>query len=56
MDSESVGTWKINLELQGFERPAEHVLSAVPSRSAKSDHCKNGWKDARQIKLWKKIK
>jgi hypothetical protein len=56
MDSESVGTWKIILEIQGFVRPAEHVLSAVASRSAEADHCKDGWKDARQIKRWKKIK
>jgi hypothetical protein len=50
MDSESVSTWKRTLEIQGFGRSAEHVPSAVASRSAEADHCKDGWKDARQIK------
>jgi hypothetical protein len=50
MDSEFVGTWKITLEIQGSTRPAEHVPSAVTSRSAEADYCKNGWKDARQNK------
>jgi hypothetical protein len=50
MDSEPVSTWKRNLEIQGFGRSAEHVLSAVVSRSAEENHCKDGWKDARQIK------
>jgi hypothetical protein len=48
MDSELVGTWKITLEIQRFGRPVEHVPPAVVSRSAESDHCKDGWKDARQ--------
>jgi hypothetical protein len=43
-----VGTWKITLEIQGSIRPAEHVTSEVAGRSAESDYCKNGWKDARQ--------
>jgi hypothetical protein len=50
MDSESVGAWKRTLEIQGFERPAEHVPSAVATRLAEADHCKYGWKDARQNK------
>jgi hypothetical protein len=29
-------------------RPAEHVSSAVASRSTDADYCKDGWKDARQ--------
>jgi hypothetical protein len=33
------------LAIQGFGRPAEHVPSAVASRSAEADHCKDGWKD-----------
>jgi hypothetical protein len=28
----------------------------VTSRSLESDHCKDGWKDAREIKLWKEKK
>jgi hypothetical protein len=48
MDSELVGTWKIALEIQGFGRPAEYVPSAVAGRSAETDYCKDGWKDARQ--------
>jgi hypothetical protein len=36
------------LEIQGSIIPAEHVTSEVASRSAESDYCKNGWKDARQ--------
>jgi hypothetical protein len=56
MDSESVSTWQITLEIKGFERSAEHVPSAVSSRSAEADHCKDGWKDVRQIKLWKNKK
>jgi hypothetical protein len=50
MDSEFVGTWKITSEIQGSRRTAEHVSSAVASRSAEEDYCKNGWKDARQNK------
>jgi hypothetical protein len=50
MDSEFVGTWKRTLEIQGSRRPAEHVPSAVASRSAEADYCKNGWKDVRQNK------
>jgi hypothetical protein len=50
MGSESVGTWKRTLDIQGFETPAEHVPSAVTSRSAEADHCKDCWKDARQNK------
>jgi hypothetical protein len=50
MDSEIVGTWKRTLEIQGFRRPAEYVPSAVASRSAEADYCKDGWKDARQNK------
>jgi hypothetical protein len=34
----------------GFGRSAEYVSSAVASRSAKADRCKDGWKDARKIK------
>jgi hypothetical protein len=48
MDSESVGTWKRTLETQGYGKPAEYVPSAVVSRSAEADYCKDGWKDARQ--------
>jgi hypothetical protein len=43
-------TWQRTLETQGFGRSAEHVPSAVASRSAQADHCKDGWKDAMQIK------
>jgi hypothetical protein len=50
MDSELVGTWKRTFEIQGFGRPAEYVQSAVAIRSAEGDHCKDGWKDARQNK------
>jgi hypothetical protein len=50
MDSELVGTWKRTLEIQGSRRSAEHVPPAVAIRSAEADHCKNGWKDARQNK------
>jgi hypothetical protein len=50
MDSKLVGTWKRTLEIQGFGRPAEHGPSAVASRSAEADHCKDGWQDARQNK------
>jgi hypothetical protein len=56
MDSESASNWKRTLEIQGFGRSAEHVPSEVESRSAEADHCKDGWKDARQIKWWKKKK
>jgi hypothetical protein len=56
MDSELVGTWKRTLEIQGFGIPAEHVPSAVANISAEADHCKYGWKDARQNKLRKKKK
>jgi hypothetical protein len=37
MDSESVGTWKRTLEIQGFLIPAEQVPSAVAIRSAEVD-------------------
>jgi hypothetical protein len=50
MDSEFVGTWKRTLEIQGSRRSAEHVPPAVAGRSAETDYCKNGWKDARQNK------
>jgi hypothetical protein len=50
MDSGFLSTWKITLEIQGFGRSAEHVPPALVSRSAEADHCKDGWKDARQIK------
>jgi hypothetical protein len=50
MDSELVGTWKRTLEIQEFGRPAKYVPSAVVRRSAEADHCKDGWKDARQNK------
>jgi hypothetical protein len=56
MDSESVGTWKRTLEIQGSRRLAEHAPSAVASRSAEADNCKDGWKDARQNKRRKKKK
>jgi hypothetical protein len=48
MNSELVGTWKITLEIQGSIRPAEHVPPEVAGRSAETDYCKDGWKDARQ--------
>jgi hypothetical protein len=50
VDSESVGTWKRTLEIQGFGRPDENLPSAVASRSTEADHCKDGWEDARQKK------
>jgi hypothetical protein len=50
MDSESVGTWEKILEIQGFERPAEYVLSAVTIISAETDYFKEGWKDVKQNK------
>jgi hypothetical protein len=50
MDSKPVSTWQVALEIQRFGRSAQHVLSSVASRSAEADHCKDGWKDARQIK------
>jgi hypothetical protein len=50
MESEHVGTWKRTLEIRGFGRPAEHVPPAVAGKSAKAEHCKDGWKDARQHK------
>jgi hypothetical protein len=56
MVSEFVSTWKRTLEIQGFGRPAEHVPSAVESRSEETDHCKDGWKYARQNKRRKKKK
>jgi hypothetical protein len=56
MDSESVSTCKITLEIQGFGRPAEHVPSAVASRSSEADHCKDTWKDAMQNKQTNEIK
>jgi hypothetical protein len=56
MDSELVGIWKRTLEIQGFGTPAENVLSAVARISAESDHCKDGWKDARQKNKQIKIK
>jgi hypothetical protein len=48
MDSEFVGTWKRTLEIQGSRRPAEHVPPAVAGKSAETDYCKDGWKDASQ--------
>jgi hypothetical protein len=46
MDSEPVSTWQRALEIQIFGRSAEHVPSAVVSRSAEAeaeeDHCKDG--------------
>jgi hypothetical protein len=39
-----------------FGRSTEHVPSAVASRSAEADHCKDGWKDVRLIKRWKNKK
>jgi hypothetical protein len=50
MDSEFVGTRKRTLDIQGSRRPAEHVLPAVAGKSANTDYCKDGWKDARQNK------
>jgi hypothetical protein len=50
MDSEAVSTWKRTLEIQGFGRSAENVPPAVTRISAEADHCKDGWKDSRQIK------
>jgi hypothetical protein len=50
MDSEPASPWQRALAIQKFGRPAEHVPSAVASRSEEADHCKDGWKDARQIK------
>jgi hypothetical protein len=41
--------WTVNLlAIQGSRRPAEDVPSAVARISADADHCKDGWKDARQ--------
>jgi hypothetical protein len=42
--------FEITLDIQVSRRPAEHVPSAVASRSAETDYCKDGWKDARQNK------
>jgi hypothetical protein len=50
MDSEPVSTWQRALEIKRSGRSAEHVVSAVASKSAEADHCKFGWKDARKIK------
>jgi hypothetical protein len=50
MDSEFVVTWKRNLDIQGSRRVAEHVTPAMAGRSAETDYCKDGWKDARQNK------
>jgi hypothetical protein len=50
MDSEYMSPWKRTLEIQVFGRSAEHVPSTVASRLAGADHCKDVWKDARQIK------
>jgi hypothetical protein len=50
MDSEFVSTWKRTLAIKESRRPAEHVPPAVASRSAETDYCKNGWKDARKNK------
>jgi hypothetical protein len=50
MDSEPVSTWQRALDIQRFGRSAEHVPSAVAIRSAEADNCKDGCKDARQIK------
>jgi hypothetical protein len=47
MDSEYFSPWQGALVFQRFRRPAEHVPSAVTSRSPEADHCKDGWKDAR---------
>jgi hypothetical protein len=41
---------KRTLEIQGSRRSAEYVLSAVAGRSAETNYCKDGWKDAEQIK------
>jgi hypothetical protein len=50
MDSEFIGTWKRTLEIQGSIRSAEHIPKAVAGRSAETDYCSDGWKDARQNK------
>jgi hypothetical protein len=50
MDSEFVVTWKRTLEIQGSRRSAKHIPPAVAGRSAETDYCKDGWKDAKQIK------
>jgi hypothetical protein len=50
MESEFVGTWKRTLKIQGSRRASEHVPPAVAGRSAETDYCKDGWKDAKQIK------
>jgi hypothetical protein len=49
MDSEFIGTWKKNLEIQGSGRSAEHVPPAMAGRSAETDYCKDGWKDSKQV-------
>jgi hypothetical protein len=56
MESGFVGTWKRTLEIQGSRRPAEHVPPVVAGISAETDYCKDGWKDAKQIKRSKKKK
>jgi hypothetical protein len=50
MNSQVVGTWKRTLEIQGSGRSAEYLPPAVAGSSAEAYHCKDGWKDARQIK------
>jgi hypothetical protein len=49
MDSESVSTWKRNLEIQGFGRSAEHVLSAGASRSAEARRQENKMMEKEKI-------
>jgi hypothetical protein len=44
---EPFSSWQGALTVQRFGRPAEHVPSAVASRSAEADHCKYDWKYAR---------
>jgi hypothetical protein len=50
MDSGFIGTWKRTLEVQGSRRSADYVTPAVAGRSAETYYCKDGWKDAKQIK------
>jgi hypothetical protein len=56
MVSEYVSPWHRALTIQRFRRPAERVPSAVVSRSAEVDHCKDAWKDSSKITRWKKKK
>jgi hypothetical protein len=56
MGSESFSLLQGALAFQRFGRPAEHVPSAVVSRSAEEYHFKYGWKDDRTTEKEKRIK